>query len=130
MNDPLQAFLNADLNIEEDVYIKRLGVHIRIKALLEETVNNLKEQATHFVGKGQHKEKRFNSEEFSGLVVAEACVNINFGDSKMLERYGAKDAGDCVGKALLTGEVTKLTEAIFLLSGYDDDDELLEEAKN
>jgi Phage XkdN-like tail assembly chaperone protein, TAC len=126
----LDAFLKADTNVEQDVYIKRFDDHIRVKALLEDSINKLKEQATHTVGKGKNRKEQFNAEEFNGLLIAEACVNIDFGDPKMLQKYGARDAGDCVRKALFAGEVMKLQEAILRLSGFDDGEDAIDEAKN
>lgn len=132
MSNLLDAFLSADMNVEQDVYIKRFDDHIRIKALLEEEVNELREQATHYVGKGKTKKQEFDADVFNGLLIAKACVNIDFGNAKMLAKYKAVDAGDCVRKALFAGEIILLQEAVLRLSGFDDgnDDELIEEAKN
>lgn len=127
--DALQAFLGANTNVEEEVYIKRLDTHIRVKALLEDEVSSLKDRATHLVGPKNNRKKEFNDAEFNGLLVAAACVNIDFNNPKMLEKYGAADEGDCVRKALFAGEVLKLQEAILTLSGFGDED-MLEEAKN
>lgn len=128
--DTLQAFLSADINIEDEVYIKRLDTHIRIKALLDDEVNELKEQATYFVGKGAKREKKLNDDEFNGLLIAKACLNIDFGNAELMKKYGAKDAAEGVRKALLSGEVFKLQNAILKLSGFDDDEETLDEIKN
>jgi hypothetical protein len=130
MSDLLQAFLGADTNVEDEVYLKRFDSHIRIKALLEDDINALRDQATRYVGKGKNRKKEFNTEEFNGLLIAKACINIDFGDAKMLAKYSATDAGECVRKALFAGEVMKLQEAVLRLSGFEDDEELLDEVKN
>ncbi|MDH5159819.1 phage tail assembly chaperone [Heyndrickxia oleronia] len=131
MDNLLDAFLSADLNVEDEVYIKRFDAHVRIKAVLEETLNSLRERATYYLGKGNKRRKEFNEEQFVGLLIAEACLNIDFGDPKMLEKYKATDAADCVTKALLAGEVSKIRDAIFEISGFtDDDQEAVEEIKN
>jgi hypothetical protein len=130
MSDLLQAFLGANTNVEDEVYIKRLDSHIKVKALLDDELTSLREQATHLVGKGKNRKKEFNTEEFNGLLIAKACVNIDFGNAEMLKRYVATDSGECVRKALFAGEVMKLQEAVLRLSGFDDDEDLLDEAKN
>ena len=126
----LDAFLKADINLENDVYIKRLDTHIRIKAIGDAKFESLKEQATHFIGKGKNRESVFNEDEFTNLLIIESCVNIDFGDSKLMEKHGVKTAESCLRKALLTGEIMRLQSAIFLINGFDKDEELLEEAKN
>lgn len=128
--DTLQAFLSASTNINDEVFIKRLDTHITIKALLDEEVNDLKDQATYFTGKGAKRQKKLNDDEFNGLLIATACVNIDFSNAELLKKYGAKDAAECVRKALLSGEVFKLQNAILKLSGFEDDEETLDEIKN
>ncbi|WP_180968053.1 phage tail assembly chaperone [Cytobacillus massiliigabonensis] len=126
----LDAFLKADTNLENDVYIKRLDTHIRIKAIGDEKFDELKEQATHFTGTGKNRESVFKEDEFTNLLLIESCVNIDFGDSKLMEKHGVKSAEACLRKALLTGEILRLQSAILSLNGFDDDSELFDEAKN
>ncbi|MED1906114.1 phage tail assembly chaperone [Cytobacillus firmus] len=129
--DALDALLGAEKNVEKDVYIKRLDVHFKIKALDGQTINKLRDAATHYVGKGAKRRAEFNDEEFKASIISAACVNLDFGNRKLLDKYGAKDANDCVYKALLAGEVMLLHEEVLRLSGFDeDDDEELEEVKN
>ncbi|MEH7521685.1 hypothetical protein V7149_00160 [Bacillus sp. JJ1503] len=126
----LDAFLKADTNLENDVYIKRLDTHIRIKAVGDYRFYELKEQATHLTGKGKNRESVFNEEEFTNLLILESCVNIDFGNPKLMEKHGVKTAETCLRKALFTGEILRLQEAILKLNGFDADEDLLDEAKN
>jgi hypothetical protein len=129
--DALEALLGADLKIEKDVYIKRLNTHFTVKAIDGQTINKLRDQSTHYVGKGAKKRAEFNEEDFKGALIATACVSPDFSNAKLLEKYGARDASDCVYKALLAGELTVLQDAILLASGYtDDSDEEIDEVKN
>ncbi|WP_246586616.1 phage tail assembly chaperone [Cytobacillus gottheilii] len=129
--DALEALLGAELKIENDVFIKRLNTHFTVKAIDGQTINKLREQATYHVGKGKNKRAEVNEEDFKGLLIATACVSPDFGNAKLLEKYGAKDAGDCVYKALLAGEITLLQDEILRASGYaEDTDEEIEEVKN
>jgi hypothetical protein len=129
-DDALQALLAADINVEEDVFIKRLNVHFRVKAITGNTLDKLREQATHYVGKGANRKKQLDENEFSRLIIAEGCVSPDFSNPKLLEKYGATDAGDCVQKALLAGEIAKLSEKILEISGFADDDDDFEDVKN
>lgn len=129
--DALDALLGAELKIEKDVFIKRLNAHFTVKAIDGQTINRLRDQATHYVGKGANKKAQFNDEEFNGMLIVEACISPDFNNAKLLAKYGARDGADCVQKALLAGEIMALQEAILRLSGFDDNsDEELEEVKN
>jgi hypothetical protein len=130
-DDALNALLGADMEIESEVFIKRLNVHFRIKAIDGQTINRLRDQATHYVGKGAKRKAQLNEEEFNGLLITAGCISPDFSNAKLIEKYGAKDAGDCVQKALLAGEIIALQEGILRLSGFEDNaDEEIDEIKN
>jgi hypothetical protein len=118
------------LKVEKAVPIKRLGVDFIVKSIDGKTLGRIQEQATHYVGKGARREAQIDEQKMSALLIAEACVNINFGDSALLKKYGASDPGDCVQKSLLAGELAKLSQAIMEVSGFDNFDDQIESAKN
>ena len=128
--DALTALLGAEMNVETAVSIKRLGVDLIVKAVDGKTIGRLKDQATHYSGKGSKRVATMDEQKFGGNLVATACTNLNFADPALLEKYNASDAGDCVQKALLAGEVAKITTAIMDVSGFSDFDEQVEDAKN
>jgi Phage XkdN-like tail assembly chaperone protein, TAC len=130
MSDALSALLSADLTIEKPVFIKRLNTDITVKAIDGKTLSKLQERATHYVGKGAKREAQLDEQKFGGLVIASASVSLDFGNAQLLEKYGASDAADCVQKALLAGEIAKLTQAIMEISGFNDLDDQVEDAKN
>lgn len=127
--DALEALLGADTKIETEVFIKRLNTHFTVKAIDGKTLNGLKEQATHFVGKGANRKKQFDEDEFNGLLIAEACVTPDFRNAKLHEKYGVSEASECVQKALLAGEIIAIQEAALRLSGFEDNADL-DEVKN
>lgn len=120
--DALAALLGADINVETAVPIKRLGVDFTVKAVDGKTIGRITAQSTFG--------KELDEQKFGGNIIATACTNPNFGDPKLLEKYGASDAGDCVQKALLAGEIAKITKAIMDISGFGDFDAQVDEAKN
>lgn len=125
--DALDALLGADINVEEDVFIKRLNTNFTVKAIDGDTLNKLQEQATHYVGKGNNRKAQLDQNELGRSLIAESCVNPDFGNDKLLKKYGAAEKGECVQKALLAGEISKLSDKILEISGFTDDED---EVKN
>jgi hypothetical protein len=128
--DALQALLSAELTIETTVNLKRLGADFVFKAIDGKTLSRLQEQSTHYVGKGAKREAQLDEQKFGALLIATACTSLNFGDSQLLKKYEASDAGDVVQKALLAGEIAKISQAVMEISGFNDMDDQVEEAKN
>ena len=130
--DALQALLGAKpaAEITEQVAIKRLGTDFTIKALTGEDIDKVREQATYPVKNGKKTEQKVNEEEVSRLLIIKATVEPNFANKDLLTHFKASDAGECVQKALLAGEIMTLQSAILTLSGFDDDEEEIEEVKN
>lgn len=128
--NPLDALLGASIEVEEDVYIKRLGTNFRVKALTGDKVNDLRAQCTYTEGKGANRRQVVREDELGQLLISEACINPDFSDEKLLKHYGAHDAADCVQKALLAGEVARVSNAVLDVSGFDDDEESLDDVKN
>lgn len=129
MSDALHALLSYDKEPEKDVYIKRLGVNFRVKAIDTNEFYQIREQATYAVGKGANKKTEVREDEVAALIVAKGVVDPDFSDKKVLEKFKARDAADAVKKALYIGEITLLQDEILRLSGFDDSEEI-EEIKN
>lgn len=132
MTSALEALLGAKpvSEITEEVEINRLGEPFIVKALTGDDLNKIREQATKPVKSGKKTEMKVNEDEVARLIIAEAVTEPNFNDAKLLKHFGAIDGGDCVQKALLAGEITKLQKKILELSGFADEYEELEEVKN
>lgn len=132
MQNALNALLGAKpvAEITEDVTIKRLSTKFTIKALSGDDIDMIRDQATKVVPVGKKKELQVDEKEVARLLVAKAVVTPDFNDADLKKHYGAVDAGDCVQKALLAGEIATLQNAIFELSGFGDEDEAVEEVKN
>lgn len=130
MDAVLSAFLSSDLNVEETVQIKRLGVDLTFKAIDGKTLAKLQQQATHYSGTGANRTAELDEHKFGSLAIAHSCASINFGDPKMLEKFNASDAGDCVQKSLLAGEIASFTQVVMRISGFEDIQKQVEDAKN
>jgi hypothetical protein len=115
----LEALLGAKLDTEVTVHIKRLGVDFRIKPVSGDVFQRVTSECTVGNGKGG---KQLDESQLNAVLIARACVEPNFADRALIEHYGATDAADCVSKALLAGEIAKLSAAITSASGFADDD--------
>lgn len=129
--DALEALLGAEIDVKESVYIKRLNADFIVKALDDETFNEIQDEATRYVGTGANRRKEIDESKLNALLVAKAVINKDgeafFKNPQLLEKYGAKTAEECVRKALLVGEVATLVKAVLDISGFDND---VEEIKN
>jgi len=118
-SNALEALLSANPDVQENVPIKRLGVDFTVSALDQDTFESAQEEAT-FNG-------ALNQTELNNNIIARSCVEPDFSNPALMEKYGARDAGDCVNKALKFGEIATLTQKIMELSGIDVS---LDKAKN
>ncbi|GIP55246.1 phage tail assembly chaperone [Paenibacillus vini] len=123
----LEALLGATLDVQDTVYIPRLKTHFTVKALDQAEMTRARDQATIPTRKG---EKELDAQLFNAVLIARGCVDPDFADKALIAHYGASDAADCVTKALLPGEIAKVLTAIMKLSGFDDEEELIDDAKN
>lgn len=132
MSNALDALLGAKpaAEITETVTMKRLGTEFTVKGLTGEDIDKIREQATTSVKIGKKLEKKVNEDEVSRMIVVKGTVEPNFADAQLLKHFGASDAAECVNKALLAGEITTLQTAILSASGFEADEDLIEEAKN
>ena len=130
MSEALNAFLAYDKEPEKEVYIKRFGVNFKVKPITNDEYYDLRERASYSVGKGANQTTEMNDRELDALLVAKGLVEPNFSDAKVLAKFDAMDASDVVAKSLYVGEIKLLQEAILRLSGFDDGEEEIEEAKN
>ncbi|EGG36512.1 phage tail assembly chaperone [Paenibacillus sp. HGF5] len=123
----LDALLGATLELTNEVYIPRLKTHFTIKALGNEDMRKIGDRASKPDGKGG---KTSDDQLFNTLVIVKGCVDPDFNDKALKAHYGAADDADCVTKALLPGEMSKVLQAILNLSGFGNEEELIEDAKN
>lgn len=120
--DALQAFLDSNLDITKEVELPRLKTSLVLKALDGKTISALNSQAT----QGGELDEHF----FGALAVAKSCTNVDFGSAEMKAKFKASDPGDCVQKALLAGEIAKITKEVMSVSGFEDINAQVEKAKN
>lgn len=125
----LEALLGTTADIQKRIPMKRLNSDFVIKAITGDQLDDIRDQCTHSrPGKGGKMESYVNDQEVGRLVVAEACIEPDFSNPELLDHYQAESPADCTQKALLAGEIVKLSTEIMALSGFDDDE--VEAVKN
>ena len=68
---------------------------------------------------------------YNSRLVAACCVEPNFKDAALQEKYGVRGAEDLINRILNPGQYTDLLLAIQEINGFSDDiNDLREEAKN
>lgn len=128
--DALEALLGAEIKDEKEVYIRRLNTNFTIKSISGAELQEATDEASVTFGSGRNRRKETDDLKFSALLIAKACVKPNFADSRLLEKYGAVSVDEVVLKALRAGEVAKLAQEVMEISGFEDDDDAIEDVKN
>ena len=122
-------------NVDEtrDVKFKRIKKPFKIKALSAENLTQLRKRATTRQLNRQTRlhEQIFDGDKFTSLVMTESVVFPDLNDAQLQKSWG------CIGqpekmleKMLLAGEYNALAQEVLDLSGVNDTDELIEDAKN
>lgn len=105
-------------------------IPFKVKAISQEENDALIEKYTKKVKiKNGHKRELDNSRYGSALVVA-CCVQPDFNGADICKAYGVINPIDVPKKMLLAGEFAKLTNFVMEVNNFQDDEELIEEAKN
>ncbi|WP_337102568.1 phage tail assembly chaperone [Paenibacillus sp. YIM B09110] len=117
----LQALLGADCKPKKDVPMKRLDVEFQIQALDGKTINRIQEQCTHYIGKGQKREKVLDEEQFGALVIQKACLIPDWSARELTDKYGTPT--EAILGILLAGEIAKLSAEILEISGFNNDED-------
>ncbi len=106
------------------------AVPFKIRAVTQEENDLLVKRSMRPVKGGRRGEKELDGSLLSRRIVVAATVEPDFTSEELCRAYGVLDPLEVPGKMLLAGEFKKLSEEIMRLSGFDDAEDLEEEAKN
>lgn len=132
----LQAFLNANANSE---VTEQIILSDRFKdgngELLKFTVRSLSDDEMEEINKscqkfGKKGKVEFDTSKFNRMVAISGTKDPDFRDAESIKSVGVISPEDYIKKVLLPGEITHLADSILKISGYQDLEELREEAKN
>jgi hypothetical protein len=135
-DDPLRALLAVDVAapLEDVWYSKRLKTNFTLRGFRDDKeYEQIVERATRYVKRrGGGRQREVDGRRLSRLLVMEGVVapplsakHGREGYEALLQKYGALDSEELIGKALLPGEVDQIAEKIMELSGFDDDLEVV-----
>lgn len=133
----LSAFLHpVQVSLEKEIVISERfqdengnPVPFKIRSITQEENENLLKKARRVQKVNGQLQERTDNTAYSRALVVAATVEPDFSSKEMCEAYGVLDPNLVPVKMLLTGEYTKLLQAITEISGLGDD-LAAEEAKN
>lgn len=128
--DVLKTLLTTDQVVERQVPMKRFNAYFTIKALDGEVIDRIQDQCTYYVGKGKKREQKTDEQKFGALIIQRACVVPDWNAKELLDKYGTHDATEVIKKRLLAGEIAKLSTEIMDISGFSDDEDIVDDIKN
>lgn len=122
----IQSILTVDMTPEQDVFMKRFGANFRIKALDSRTIAHIRERASRPAKGGG---LMVDEEQFSLLMLEKGVTSPDWSNAQILEKFGPH-AVDAIKARLLPGEIARLNAEIMKLSGFGEEDEAIDDAKN
>lgn len=123
----LQRLLDADTVPERTVRLERLGIPVRLRGLTGKQVFSIRERCTERKEKRGQTVERLDEELFNVSLIAASTVTPNWGDAKLLAKYGASGPEEVIKRLLLAGELSALGDVVLDLSGFNTE---LEDVKN
>ena len=88
-------------------------------------------QKTDFDKKTRQKRTETDTDLYNSRLVVACCVEPNFKDAALQEKYGVRGAEDLIDRLLKPGQYTDLLIAVQEINGFADDvNDLRDEAKN
>lgn len=123
----LQRLLDADTIPERVVRLERLGIPVRLRGLTGKQVYSIRERCTERKERRGHTIERLDEELFNVSLIAASTVSPDWGDAKLLTKYGASGPEEVIKRLLLAGELSALGEVVLDLSGFNTE---LEDVKN
>ena len=102
-----------------------------IRAVTQEENDQLVKTSRRLVKGGKRGEKELDDIAYSRRLIVAATVEPDFSSEELCRAYQTLDPLEVPAKMLLSGEYSRLMNAIMKLSGFDEDaDDLKGEAKN
>lgn len=134
----LSAFLHPVVEREEKEIVISNRFVGEDKKPVAFKVRSLTQGETDAITKQSQKTRKVNGQpheyldsvDFARRMVVAATVEPDFTSKELCDRYGVMDPLLVPGKMLLTGEFSRLLQAITTLSGFESAEELEKQAKN
>lgn len=134
----LSAFLHPVVEREEKEIVisnrfvgeDKKPVAFKVRSLTQEETDAITKQSQKTRKVNGQPQEYLDSVDFARRMVVAATMEPDFTSRELCDRYGVMDPLLVPGKMLLTGEFSRLLQAITALSGFESAAELEEQAKN
>lgn len=132
----LQDFLmEQDVSVQNqiEVEIAPFPFPFVVKSITEAENKAIRKscQKISFDKKTRQKQTETDTDLYNTRLVAACCVEPNFRDAALQEKYGVRGAEDLIDRILKPGQYTDLLIAVQEINGFADDvNDLRDEAKN
>lgn len=131
----LQEFLMESniCTVKTEVNISPFPFPFVIQSITEEENKAIRKscQRSSFDKRTRQKQTETDTDLYNNRLIAACCVEPNFKDAALQEKYGVRGAEDLINRILNPGQYTDLLLAIQEINGFTDDvNDLREEAKN
>nr|DAY79931.1 MAG TPA: tail assembly chaperone protein [Caudoviricetes sp.] len=127
-------FMEAEIaGAQTEVQIKPFPAPFVIKSITEAENKAIRKscQKITFDKKTRQKTTDTDTDLYNARLVVACCVDPNFKDAALQERFKVRGAEDLIGVLLNPGQYTDLLLAVQEINGFDDDiNDLKDEAKN
>lgn len=132
----LQEFLMANTverHVTKEVKLNAFPVPFVIQSITEAENKALTRacEYTEFNKKTHQKETKMDNDRYNTKLIVACCIDPNFNDAALQEKFGVRGAEALVNNLLKTGEYNELLNEILTVNGFFDDvNQLKDEAKN
>lgn len=126
----LEKLLNVGEVPTKTVFIERIGIPIKLKALTVKQVSKLRDDCTLKRKVKGVEVSKFDNDAFNIGLIVQATVSPNWNNSKFLDALKVSSGEEILRRKLLAGELNSLGDEVLDLSGYNDELKDIEEIKN
>lgn len=131
----LQEFLLAndlDTNTEKEVTISGFPFPFVIKTITEGENKAIRKRAQTVTRDRKTNQKiiDYDTDRYNAYLLEACVVEPNLKDAELQEKYGVMGAGELLDKIMKPGQYMELLSEILDLNGFNDMNELIDDAKN
>ncbi|RMD04905.1 hypothetical protein D9O40_00715 [Clostridium autoethanogenum] len=112
------------------VFMKRLEIPVKLKALTAKQVSKLRDQCTSTDKVKGREIRKFDNDAFNMGLIVKATVSPNWNSSKLLNGLKVSSGEEVIKRKLLAGELDSLGDEVLDLSGFNDELKDIETIKN
>jgi len=126
----IKKLLNDEEVPTRTVFLERLGIPIKLRALTAKQLLKTRETATYIEKVKGGEVQKFDNDSFNMGLIMKATVSPNWSDSKLLTSLKVSSGAEILKRKLLAGELDNLANEVMDLSGYNDELKDIKKIKN